>query len=1366
MKILIKDVLNRVIISEDIIKRLKGLKTLSHALKENKSIQNIKNGRLENPLLSSHKKYLYLEDLKKLILYSLVRTRKSIIKDVALTQDRLRKDDIDSIISKLILSQNKKFKLTKDKIINGLDIESCLKVLEELYPKNMDVIYTIDDMLAPEVITNEYYEIKNMKSKKIINSEKKQEFEVGNNILEYIFEKYSKELNGYFPLQHPTGNGKTFHLENFIVKNIIDNFTDLKHDRIIIITNNKININEIYRGIFSKLKAQSEESKKECIFQMRSVSDILNDTQFLDEILNDLNKDLKFYNLFQFKESFLRKFKEKIRLLKEHVNKKSPLNSNDFLKEHITEVKKCMFKAFHLKEKNEIYYKDMEIPNFLYKLFPMIIEENLQKKIFIMTTDKFLYGYVGKEGTEYFYEDFKNSLIFIDEIDSAKDKFLDFIKNRRTLNIQNIIDVFNDRYNFFSEVQNNQLNTLIEKLSKFESTKDDSDKKNIKKRKAKLQEKMKFFMSKGKVLREKYFTTTKYFELENETRIDLFENENHYVQSDRKKFYIDITHDSCLITERKTSLELTELIDDLFEYSYNKFYNLLNEVYDYHMLLKEDNEVEKEIISHFVYNLESQKEMLSEYKNYYIQKIKILQDNRNFMDKEYSYIQISEINPDYKTNKKVRIKCQYMYITPEDFLYSICKNNFVFGISATANIDTCIGNFDIKWLKSRLKNNYFQMTNLEKKALKKALLKINNFEKNIERELSVFRDNSILLTDQSKGFHNINTFLKDSKKCKLQKIVQNIFNDALESVNDKLDENQINFQKNCISYAVTVFLNFLLDEDTSSLLFLSNRFTHKDILKKTALELGKHLKKKVYFNAYKSKELDEVLKNSNEEENELMNNLKDYKTKTIIFTSYQSAGVGVNIKHTYSKRLDNKLIKLNEDIQKETGISLRYKDIDEIALENKTNIVSFEDLFNEKIILLYYTNLLLRNKALTKRERSLLLNRFNDIDFKKVYKKRYDYTENIVGKIIQGIGRCNRTKVRCKKRNIYLDNDSFEVIKKFKDADRLFIEDFNFLLAEAFKEEGAGKNNFQLEILRRDNEVRRYFENTYLDEISAYNQGIRNIDDKNKKLDYINNFMKFYKQYERFRMYVLKNPTRGFQETESVAYFSPMERIDNYTVLGSAGDKVDNILFNTTNGNVSKKDSRLDELKSIPLLKDTLENKVGLFTKNNEIILPYIYQAIFKGTLGEVLIKEIFRIYDIRLKNIDDILSMGMLEIFDDISENGMCIDYKNYNLEKINSREFFNDIIIDKVIQKRKYITSDKKLFIINLISNKLKESNTDIAFYKLQDIYNENYKTCEYEECELVVVSGILRYRENNEKLEINESLMRELKNMLEEK
>ena len=53
----------------------------------------------------------------------------------------------------------------------------------------------------------------------------------------------------------------------------------------------------------------------------------------------------------------------------------------------------------------------------------MLSEENNHKKIYIMTTDKFLYGYVGQKETKNFYNE-KGNLIFIDEIDSAKQNFL------------------------------------------------------------------------------------------------------------------------------------------------------------------------------------------------------------------------------------------------------------------------------------------------------------------------------------------------------------------------------------------------------------------------------------------------------------------------------------------------------------------------------------------------------------------------------------------------------------------------------------------------------------------------------------------------------------------------------------------------------------------------------------------------------------------------------------------------------------------------------------------------------------------------------------------------------------------------------
>ena len=175
----------------------------------------------------------------------------------------------------------------------------------------------------------------------------------------------------------------------------------------------------------------------------------------------------------------------------------------------------------------------------------MIKDENITKKLFIMTTDKFLYGYTGKLQVEYFYENYKNSLIFIDEIDSAKEKFLKFTREQRTLTIKNITNVFNSRYNSFSLRENNQLINLIKRVSKLAEDKQ-GDKKDINLKKYEIIKKIAQFEQKGKRLRRKYFIAKRYFELENNQRIDLFEDNNHFIMRGNKKLYIEVTEKNCL----------------------------------------------------------------------------------------------------------------------------------------------------------------------------------------------------------------------------------------------------------------------------------------------------------------------------------------------------------------------------------------------------------------------------------------------------------------------------------------------------------------------------------------------------------------------------------------------------------------------------------------------------------------------------------------------------------------------------------------------------------------------------------------------------------------------------------------------------
>lgn len=56
--------------------------------------------------------------------------------------------------------------------------------------------------------------------------------------------------------------------------------------------------------------------------------------------------------------------------------------------------------------------------------------------------------------------------------------------------------------------------------------------------------------------------------------------------------------------------------------------------------------------------------------------------------------------------------------TPESILTQICQRGMVIGISATAHIDTNIGNYDIKYLKQYLKDSFYSLSQDEINQLK------------------------------------------------------------------------------------------------------------------------------------------------------------------------------------------------------------------------------------------------------------------------------------------------------------------------------------------------------------------------------------------------------------------------------------------------------------------------------------------------------------------------------------------------------------------------------------------------------------------------------------------------------------------------
>ena len=153
----------------------------------------------------------------------------------------------------------------------------------------------------------------------------------------------------------------------------------------------------------------------------------------------------------------------------------------------------------------------------------------------------------------------------------------------------------------------------------------------------------------------------------------------------------------------------------------------------------------------------------------------------------------------------------------------------------------------MKFLKRNLKERFHSLTTEEKTNLKNSLEKINRFEKDITREINVFGR----IGNRKIGFKNISEFEKNETI--LYRKVLNIVSEFSGKIpgDEKQKENQITY----FEYSCMVFLNFLLEKDSRSLLFISNRLTQIPILREAFSKIKNIIKKYYEKNNWNIKDM-------------------------------------------------------------------------------------------------------------------------------------------------------------------------------------------------------------------------------------------------------------------------------------------------------------------------------------------------------------------------------------------------------------------------------------------------------------------------------------------------------------------------------
>lgn len=239
--------------------------------------QEARNGKTDNPLLSPIEKIVTLDDLKLLYLYDYYRKFSNTgeiepIKNRIFKELEIRDGDLDELVKEILIEDGKKEYLSR--------IDAGETYLTLLTKDNLITDGKLDSNFIFEDITKieEENECKKVEEKQILNS---------SSPLIDIFLERSYYKNGLFLVQHPTGNGKTFALEETVVK-LLEDMERLEERKIIILTGNKVNSKPIFKNIEKKL--ESKGIGKDKILYLNSATEKFQEKDFLEKVKKNLEE--------------------------------------------------------------------------------------------------------------------------------------------------------------------------------------------------------------------------------------------------------------------------------------------------------------------------------------------------------------------------------------------------------------------------------------------------------------------------------------------------------------------------------------------------------------------------------------------------------------------------------------------------------------------------------------------------------------------------------------------------------------------------------------------------------------------------------------------------------------------------------------------------------------------------------------------------------------------------------------------------------------------------------------------------------------------------------------------------------------------